>query len=114
MGERDIDGEAQCQKHWVGRMVDLSCGTGVASGHIDPRIQLMTDSTKKMRGRLMALTVVAVQLVGIVVFGNVLTAQAGISGACERDCHCEFEGTPGGWCSGLGWGSPCTMGSECR
>lgn len=32
---------------------------------------------------------------------------------CTRDCGCEFEGTPGGWCSSLGWGSSCKYDSEC-
>lgn len=32
---------------------------------------------------------------------------------CTRGCGCEFEGTPGGWCSSLGWGTDCTYDSEC-
>lgn len=28
-------------------------------------------------------------------------------------CHCEFEGTAGGFCSGTGWGSPCSSNGPC-
>ncbi len=32
----------------------------------------------------------------------------------QGNCHCEFEGTDGGFCSGTGWGSPCSSNSSCE
>lgn len=59
-------------------------------------------------------TMIALVALNFIAGGAVAVARADDDDRCssENPCRCEFEGTPGGWCSHLGYGSPCSGSSK--
>ena len=71
-------------------------------------------SARSARQLWIAAVLIVANVVGVTTVATKLLAQSYDDGRCDDGaCHCEFEGTAGGWCSRLGYGTECTKNGAC-